>query len=352
MLVPARPTTAESTGTPLICSARSTASATASAARSISMIDPLRTPLDAASPTPMTRSPVLSNSAMAQQTFVVPRSSAKTRRERVTGWPLSVGIGLPANKGWASKKPQDAGVAGSVCHKMWSLPDERVNRLKGWWPRVERDRRGHRSGGRQHQLAAPLTALQRGECAGRLPKRAHRVDEGMEPAAGAQLHDPGQFLARAHRAARDGQLAPEHAVELGWGVGPTGGSADHDGAARSRDPEREVPGGLTDGVEDRVDTALGGPDHGFDGVAVGGERRRGAELHGGGALGLIARGGVHGEPAGDAEQDRRAGHSTGGTVDEDALTGAHPTANEEHPVGGEVGGGQARGSDGVDRIQI
>src|SRR5207302_603575 len=62
----------------------STASATASAARSMSITEPLRIPREGASPVPWTTRPSEATSATAQQTFVVPRSRAATRRARLT----------------------------------------------------------------------------------------------------------------------------------------------------------------------------------------------------------------------------------------------------------------------------
>ncbi len=106
MCPPASPTTAESMAIPAIFSARSTASATASAARSISMMAPLRTPRETASPTPRTRRPAASMSATAQQTLVVPRSSAKTWRGRLTSG-LEYSRGYSGKEGLSATKPQD-----------------------------------------------------------------------------------------------------------------------------------------------------------------------------------------------------------------------------------------------------
>ena len=118
MWPPAIPTTAELIGTPDICSAMSTASATASAARSISTTAPLRTPREATRPTPRTWRPVGSRSATAQQTLVVPRSSAKTRRGRVTVSVSECSRHGCAIQGFSGAKPQDAGFAPPVCHNM------------------------------------------------------------------------------------------------------------------------------------------------------------------------------------------------------------------------------------------
>src|SRR3984893_14584824 len=101
----------------------STASATASAARSISTTAPLRTPLDATIPTPSTRRPVLSRSATAQQTLVVPRSSAKTRRGRLT-LTTQYSLGQGPREGFSTTKPQDVGFGGAARHNM--LPERMV----------------------------------------------------------------------------------------------------------------------------------------------------------------------------------------------------------------------------------
>src|SRR5580698_7364574 len=124
------PTTAESMRTPDICSAMSTASATASAARSISTTAPLRTPLDATTPTPRTRRPVLSRSAAAQQTLVVPISSANTRRGRVTVSVSECSRRGCAIQGFFGAKPQDAGFASPVCHNMLVVFGRRSTRQR------------------------------------------------------------------------------------------------------------------------------------------------------------------------------------------------------------------------------
>jgi hypothetical protein len=49
------------------------------------------------------------------------------------------------------------------------------------------------------------------------------------------------------------------------------------------------------------------------------------------------------QPGGAGEQDERGRHATAGTLDQDPLPRSQVPAGEQHPVGGQVGHGEARG---------
>ena len=309
MWPPAMPTTAESIGTPDICSAMSTASATASAARSISTTAPLRTPLEATRPTPKTRRPVLSRSATAQQTLVVPRSSAKTRRGRVTVSVSECSRRGCAIQGFSGAKPQDAGFARPVCHNMLVVLERSDGRrpfsMASPWARDcplsgTRDTRTgprHCTFGRDPvrrgrvdrrgcaTVAPPAVAstlpratdrFARGSCPGAhasrtiFPRSSPRAISPNAVAASASAMrraDQRAERARWRRGRRDGAArrafpscvpaigdAPkEDPVELRGRVRSAGRARHDHHAARPHRPQAQVPGRLADGVDHGVD---------------------------------------------------------------------------------------------------
>ena len=117
-------------------------------------------------------------------------------------------------------------------------------------------------------------------------------------------------------------------------VGTRGGAADDDPAARAQRADRVGPGGLADGLHDRVD---------LDGQPRAGlEHLVGAELEGPRTLGLVAAGGEHLEARRAPQRDERGGDSTAGALHEHGLAGLAAALHEEHPVGRQPRGRQAR----------
>src|ERR1700681_2744812 len=239
MCPPAMPTTAESMATPDICSAMSTASATASAARSISTTAPLRTPLEATTPTPRTRRPVLSRSAAAQQTLVVPISSAKTRRGRVTVSVSECSRRGCANQGFCAQNRKMLGSPAQYATTCW-LSTRVRRRLVAPVPRrrphprsatprereqgpvtapgrrdpvraaVSWDRRGFATvappgfavyawrSNLENDLAAQVAAGHLLERRDGIPEPVGGPDERAECPGGAEIHEPAEVAAGAH----------------------------------------------------------------------------------------------------------------------------------------------------------
>src|SRR3984957_14089382 len=334
------PTTAESMGTPDICSAMSTASATASAARSISTTAPLRTPLDATTPTPKTRRPVLSRSAAAQQTLVVPISSANTRRGRVTVSVSECSRRGCAIQGFFGAKPQDAGFASPVCHNMLvvfgrrstrqrrpggirSTPSVRPCLTKNRAPSlhlfdetlyaaVSVDQRGCATvapvgcavyachevvsaearprSDLEDDLAAQVAACHLPERRCGIRQCVRGTDERSQSAGGTEVHEAAQLSTRAHRRSRDRDAAIEDPVELCRWVRTARGAGHDHRPARSHRLEAEIPCWFADSVDHGINAdSAGRADDRPGGLSLEREGGLGAEVDCQRPLGLIAR---------------------------------------------------------------
>ena len=132
------------------------------------------------------------------------------------------------------------------------------------------------------------------------------------------------------------QLPEEDLGQLGLGRGVARrGAGDDDGATGSKRVHRVRPGRGADGLHHRVDP--------FGQPLAGAERAVRADLHRPRSTGLVPRGHPDAVAGRRAELDDRRGDAAAGTLDQDRRAGRQPGVGEQHPVGREPGGRQARG---------
>ena len=160
------------------------------------------------------------------------------------------------------------------------------------------------------------------------------IELGPQVAFDAESHQPPELLARAHRRADDVQVQPEEAGELDFGdVAARRARVDQRAAAPQR-PDRVLEGRRADRVHHRID-ALGQPRAGL-------ERGSGAERFRERALLLVAARHPDAQPGGHAEPDQRVGEPARSALDQDGRARGQLGLGEQHPVGGEPRGRQAR----------
>ena len=184
-------------------------------------------------------------------------------------------------------------------------------------------------------LAEQVTVDHRGEAVPRLGQRQHPVDLGPHPGLLEEVGQPGELAPGAHGGADDGQLQEEHPAQLGGRDRAAGRPGDHDPAAGPQRAQRVRPGGLAHRFQHRIDP-LRQPGAGREDLV-------GAELPGPVPFFLAPARGPDPETSRPAEQDQRGRDAATRALDQHRGPRLQTGLVEQHPVGGEVGRGQAGG---------
>ena len=166
-------------------------------------------------------------------------------------------------------------------------------------------------------------------------ERQHAVDLRPDAARLAQPRELRELVARAHRRADHVELEEEHALQLGRRVAAAGGARDDERAAgpaaraasASRSPRRPSR------ARRRRARAACAP---LSNASCAPSSTAFSPLR------LVAAGDPHAQAGVARQHDRGAGHAAARALDQHGLAGPHAGLDEQHPVGGQPRGRQAR----------